>query len=71
MGWYAGYGQVAVDPRVIPLGTMVYVENYGFAIASDTGGAIKGNRIDLCYRTNAECLRFGRRKVRVHILKGR
>lgn len=69
MGIRAGYGVVAVDPRVIPLGTMVYVEGYGIAYACDIGGAIKGNRIDLCLPTNAECIRFGRRKVRVHILK--
>jgi 3D (Asp-Asp-Asp) domain-containing protein len=68
MGLRAGYGHVAVDPRVIKLGTMVYVEGYGLAIASDTGGAIKGNRIDLCYKYRSEALRFGRRTVRVHIL---
>ncbi len=68
-GERAKYGVVAVDPRFIPLGTMVFVEGYGFARASDTGGAIKGNRIDLCMNTNAECIKFGRRTVRVHILK--
>lgn len=71
MGLWAGYGHVAVDPRVIKLGTMVFVEGYGFAIASDTGGAIKGNKIDLCYNTRSEALRFGRRKVRVHVLSKR
>ena len=65
-------GVVAVDPRVIPLGTLLYVEGYGFAIASDIGSAIKGNKIDLCYTTRKEALRFGRKKVRVHIFaKGR
>jgi len=71
MGIRARFGVVAVDPRVIKLGTMVYVEGYGFAIAADTGGAIKGNRIDLCMATNAECNRFGRRQVKVHVLQGR
>ncbi len=68
-GERAKYGVVAVDPRVIPLGTMVFVEGYGIAYACDIGGAIKGNRIDLCMNTNAECIKFGRRKVVVHILR--
>lgn len=69
MGYRVAYGHVAVDPRVIPLGTMVFVEGYGFAIASDIGSAIKGNRIDLCYRNRSEAMEFGRRNVRVHILR--
>ena len=64
-----GYGVVAVDPRVIPLKSLVYVEGYGFAIAADTGGAIKGKRIDLCYPSRAMAKRFGRRNVRVHLLQ--
>ena len=62
------YGIVAVDPRVIKLGTLLYVEGYGFAYAADTGGAIKGNRIDLCFATSAQCNQFGRKSVTVHIL---
>lgn len=62
-------GVVAVDPRVIPLGTNLYVEGYGYCVAADTGGAIKGNRIDLCFDTYREAIRFGRRTVTVHILK--
>ena len=65
----AGYGHVAVDPREIPLGKMVFVEGYGFATASDIGSAIKGNRIDLCYASRKTAMDFGRKKVRVHILK--
>lgn len=68
-GERAQFGVVAVDPRVIPLGTMVYVEGYGLALACDICSAIKGNRIDLCLPTRAECMQFGRRKVVVHILK--
>jgi len=67
-GMWATYGHVAVDPRVIKLGSLVFVEGYGFAIASDTGGAIKGNRIDLCFDSRSTALRFGRKKVRVHVL---
>lgn len=68
------YGMVAVDPRVIPLGTRLYIETpdgswvYGYAVAEDTGGAIKGNKVDLFYPTRAEALRFGRRTVNVYIL---
>lgn len=69
-GRAAGYGIVAVDPKVIPLGTRVYVEGYGEAIAADTGGAIKGNKIDLCFEmSNAEIRqKFGRKTVTVYIL---
>lgn len=68
-------GMVAVDPRVIPLGTKLYIEapdgswSYGYAVAEDTGGAIKGNKIDLFYHTNYECRQFGRRKANVYILE--
>jgi 3D (Asp-Asp-Asp) domain-containing protein len=67
-GMMAGKGVVAVDPRVIPLGTRLYIEGYGYAIAGDTGGAIKGNRIDLGFNTYREAVRFGRRTVTVYIL---
>ncbi|MEI8282281.1 MAG: 3D domain-containing protein [Armatimonadota bacterium] len=53
------------------LGSLLYVEGYGFAYAADTGGAIKGNRIDLCFSTNAQCNRFGRQAVIVHVLSSR
>lgn len=61
-------GAVAVDPRVIKLGTRLYVEGYGFCTAEDTGGAIKGNKIDLCFATSAQANQFGRRSVKVYIL---
>lgn len=59
---------IAVDPSVIPLGTKLYVEGYGEAIASDTGGAIKGNIIDLHFSDVAACINWGRRQVAVTIL---
>ncbi len=62
-------GLVAVDPRVIPLGTRLYVVGYGYALADDTGGAIKGNKIDLAYESRAEAFKFGRRMVTVYILE--
>lgn len=68
-GRWATFGVVAVDPRVIPLNTMVYVEGYGLALACDTGSAIKGNRIDLCYDSKRVADAFGRKKVVVHVLR--
>jgi 3D (Asp-Asp-Asp) domain-containing protein len=68
MGTKLRHGVVAVDPRVIPLGTRLYVDGYGFAVAEDTGGAIKGKRIDLLYPTYEAAMRFGRQQVKVYIL---
>lgn len=73
-GVKARRGVIAVDPRVIPLGTRVYVElpgktpDYGFAVAADVGGGIKGNRVDLYYESKADAMQFGRRNVKVYIL---
>ena len=67
-------GVVAVDPRVIPLGTRLYIEasdgswSYGVCLAGDTGGLIKGNRVDLFYDTYNECIQFGRRDCNIYIL---
>ncbi len=65
----AGHGIVAVDPRVIPLGSRLYIPGYGYAIAGDTGGAIVGYRIDLGYTSNRDAMLFGRRAVTVYRLK--
>ena len=60
---------IAVDPSVIPLGTKVYVEGYGYAVAADTGGAIRGFKIDVFFPSNSEAYRWGARKVKIKILK--
>ncbi|MPM89146.1 hypothetical protein SDC9_136254 [bioreactor metagenome] len=62
-------GIVAVDPDIIPLGTRVYIPGYGVGLAADTGGAIIGNKIDLCMESSSEAWRFGRRDVKVYILE--
>ncbi len=69
IGLPAKKGVIAVDPSVIPLGTRVYVDGYGYAVAADTGGAIKGNRIDVCFDTHEEALRWGMKKVKVYLLE--
>ncbi|MDS1029723.1 3D domain-containing protein [Bacillota bacterium LX-D] len=61
-------GIIAVDPDVIPLGTKLYVEGYGYCVAQDTGGAINGHRIDLFYDSVNEALNWGRKVVKVYIL---
>jgi resuscitation-promoting factor RpfB len=64
----AGRGIVAVDPRVIPIGTRLFIPGYGFAVAGDTGGDIRGHRIDLGFDSDREAMLFGRRDVTVYRL---
>ncbi|MEB5479561.1 peptidoglycan-binding protein [Shouchella clausii] len=59
---------IAVDPSVIPLGSRVYVEGYGEAIAGDTGGAISGNKIDVFVPSQSDAVNFGRKTVKVTVL---
>jgi 3D (Asp-Asp-Asp) domain-containing protein len=59
---------IAVDPSVIKLGTKVFVEGYGYAIAGDTGSAIKGNKIDVFFPTKEEAYKWGRKNVKIKIL---
>jgi len=68
-GTQVSRGTAAVDPDRIPLGTKLYVEGYGHAVALDTGGAIIDNRIDLYMDSKEECFEFGRRDVRVWIVE--
>ena len=63
-----GLSTIAVDPSIIPLGSKVYIPGYGEAIAEDTGGAIKGHRIDLFLNSENECINWGRRNVTLYVL---
>ena len=69
IGQRCHYGTCAVDPDVIPYGTKLYIEDYGFAVANDCGGAVKGHIIDLYMHSTAECIRWGRRDKKVYVLK--
>jgi len=60
---------IAVDPSVIPLGTKVYVEGYGYAVAADTGSAIKGNKIDVFLSSKSAAYRWGSKRVKIKILE--
>lgn len=75
-GTITQYGTIAVDPSIIPLGTKLYVVSdggqswsYGPGLAEDTGGLIKGNKIDLFFMTGEEATEFGVRSAKVYILK--
>lgn len=68
-GTWPSRGTVAVDPRVIPLGTELHIEGYGPAVAADTGGAIQGQKIDLYMDSEHECLQWGRRQVEVRVIE--
>lgn len=68
-GTWPAVGTAAVDPEVIPLGTKLYIEGYGPAVALDTGGAVKGNIIDIYLPTEDQCWQWGRRQVEVRILE--
>lgn len=74
-GTVAKIGTVAVDPRVIPLGSTLYITSadgtswaYGVAVAEDTGGAVVGNIVDLFFNTYDECIKFGRQSVMIYVL---
>ncbi|MBL4931434.1 MULTISPECIES: G5 and 3D domain-containing protein [Clostridium] len=64
----SGISTIAVDPRIVPLGSKVYVEGYGYAIAEDTGGAIKNNKIDIYMNSNRECYSWGVRSVNLYVV---
>lgn len=60
---------IAVDPKVIPLGSIVFIQGFGYFIAEDTGGAIKGNVIDVYVDNHQEALKLGRKTALVYVLK--
>jgi 3D (Asp-Asp-Asp) domain-containing protein len=68
-GTWPAVGTVAVDPEVIPLGTRLWIEGYGPAVALDTGGLVKGNIIDVYLPTEDECWAWGRRQVEVRVIE--
>lgn len=61
-------GIIAADPRVLPLGTRVQIEGMGTFVVADTGGAVKGNKVDIWMPSNTQAKKFGRRKVRLRIV---
>ena len=63
------HGIIAADPRVLKLGTKVHIEGMGNYIVKDTGGAIKGNRIDIWMPSKAQAMKFGRRHVKLKITR--
>jgi len=60
---------ISVDPKVIPLGTKVYVEGYGYAVAADKGSAVKGNKIDVFFPSKKQALQWGVKKIKIKIVK--
>lgn len=61
-------GVIAVDPKVIPYGSKLYVPGYGWGTALDTGGSIKGNTIDLWMPTRSQCMQWGTRTLKVKVI---
>ncbi len=66
-GRYTAPGIVAVDPRVIPLGSKLYIPGYGWGVAADTGGAILGNKIDVWFPSTSQCYQWGVRNVTIQV----
>jgi 3D (Asp-Asp-Asp) domain-containing protein len=68
-GKRARRGIIAVDPKVIPFHTLLFVPGYGYGVAEDTGSAIKGNHIDVCFPSYRQAKQWGRRRLKVNILE--
>jgi len=69
MGGKVRKGVAAVDPDVIPMGTRLWIEGYGEAVAEDQGSAIQGNRIDLAFNNRSEALNYGIQRVKAYVLE--
>ncbi len=68
-GKVADFGMIAADTKILPFGTRIYVPGYGIGVVEDRGGAIKGNRLDLCYMSLTEAFKWGVRDITVYILE--
>ena len=66
-GKTARLGTIAADTKVYPFGTIMFIEGYGYGRVEDRGGAIKGGKIDLFFRSHKQALKWGRKKIRVKI----
>lgn len=60
---------IAVDPKIIPYGSIIYIQDYGYFIADDCGGAIKGNRIDIFTASHSEAIQNGKKVANVYLLR--
>ncbi|MBM7693615.1 3D (Asp-Asp-Asp) domain-containing protein [Peribacillus deserti] len=60
---------ISVDPRIIPLGSKVYVPGYGYAVAADKGSAVKGNKIDVFISSKSKAIQWGRKTVKIKVMK--
>jgi len=63
-----GRGIVAVDPKIIPMGSKIHIPGYGWGVAADVGGAIKGRHIDVCLTSRGSVGRWGRKKLTITVL---
>ena len=66
-GTKADVGTIAADPRSIPYGTKLYIQGYGFGVVEDTGGALKGNHIDIFFHSHAQAMRWGVKSLKVAV----
>jgi len=67
-----GRGCIAIDSKagILKLGQKLYIQGYGYGVANDIGGAIKGWEVDLCFNTHQRALEWGRKLVRVYVIEG-